>query len=107
MIEAGHASAIPDIEIAALEAEADDVEPMDIEGDEGVRTAARFFCQASSLGAVTSALKSAGWTVTTSELSYRAKSYPELSDTQREEVTKFLQELDGHDDVHRVHAALK
>jgi transcriptional/translational regulatory protein YebC/TACO1 len=56
---------------------------------------------------VTKALKAAGWTITTSELTYRAKEYPELSEQQREEVTAFLQGLDGHADVHRVHAALK
>jgi YebC/PmpR family DNA-binding regulatory protein len=107
MIEATHTTKIEDLDIAALEAEADDVEPMDVEDGDEAKSAARFFCQASSLGAVTAALKSAGWTVTTSELSYRAKSYPELSDAQREEVTNFLQELDGHDDVHRVHAAVR
>ena len=53
------------------------------------------------------ALKAAGWTITMSELSYRPKDYPELTDDQREEVTSFLQSLDEHDDVHRVHAAVK
>jgi len=105
MIEATHSDANQDHEMAALEAEADDAESM--EGEEATGTSARFFCQASSLDAVTRALKAAGWTVTTSELSYRAKSHPELSETQREEVTSFLQELDAHDDVHRIHAALK
>lgn len=107
LIEASHPEIIPDIETAALEAEADDVEPVDIEEGDAAKTAARFYSQPSSLGAVTAALKAAGWTVTTSELSYKAKSFPELSESQRDEVTKFLQELDGHDDVHRVHAALK
>jgi YebC/PmpR family DNA-binding regulatory protein len=104
MIEATHPTANQDYELAALEAEADDAEL--IEGEE-TGTSARFFCQASSLDAVTKALKAAGWTVTTSELSYRAKSYPELTDAQREEVTSFLQDVDAHDDVHRIHAALK
>jgi YebC/PmpR family DNA-binding regulatory protein len=105
MIEATHPTANHDYETAALEAEADDAEL--IEGEEVTGTSARFFCQASSLDAVTKALKSAGWTVTTSELSYRAKSCPELTDAQREEVTAFLQDVDAHDDVHRIHAALK
>jgi transcriptional/translational regulatory protein YebC/TACO1 len=56
---------------------------------------------------VTKALKAAGWQVTTSEMSYVPKEYPELTDAQREEVTEFLQTLDAHDDVHRVYAALK
>ena len=107
MIEASHDKVIEDIEMAALEAEADDVEPMEIEEGDAAKSAARFFCQAANLGAVTGALKGAGWTVTTSELSYRAKNHPELTDAQRDEVTAFLQELDAHDDVHRVQAALK
>lgn len=105
MIEATHPSANQDHEMAALEAEADDAEL--IEGEDATGSSARFFCQASNLDSVTKALKAAGWTVTTSELSYRAKSYPDLTDVQRDEVTNFLQELDAHDDVHRVHAALK
>jgi transcriptional/translational regulatory protein YebC/TACO1 len=79
---------------------------MDLEeGESGV--AARFFCQIANLDTVTKALKAAGWNVTTSEMTYRAKEYPELTDAQREEVTNFLQSLDEHADVHRVHAALK
>ena len=106
MIEATHADASIDIETAALEADADDMESMDLdEGETG--TAARFYCQSVNLDAVTKALKAAGWTITTSELTYRAKEYPELSEQQREEVTAFLQGLDGHADVHRVHAALR
>jgi YebC/PmpR family DNA-binding regulatory protein len=108
MIEAHHADKTQDIEIAALEAEADNVEPMELEGDEAAgHIGARFFCPMTSLDAVTKALKAAGWQVTTSEMSYQPKEYTELSDEQREEVTTFLQALDGHDDVHRVYAALK
>lgn len=108
MIEATHSDKAIDIETAALEADADDMEAMDLdEGETEAGTAARFYCQSSNLDTVTKALKAAGWTITTSELTYRAKEYPELSDGQREEVTNFLQGLDGHADVHRVHAALK
>lgn len=106
MVEASHADAASDIETAALEADADDVESMELEeGEAGV--SARFYCQSAKLDAVTKALKAAGWNITTSELTYRAKEYPELSEAQREEVTNFLQALDGHADVHRVHAALR
>ncbi len=106
MIEASHADKAQDIETAALEADADDVESMELEEDEA-GVGARFYCQSAKLDAVTKALKAAGWNITTSELTYRAKEYPELSEAQREEVTQFLQALDGHADVHRVHAALK
>ena len=106
MIEAHHAEQSIDAETSALEADADDLEPMELEdGESGV--AFRFFCPMDKLDTVTKALKAAGWNITTSEFTYRAKEYPELTEAQREEVTAFLQELDGHADVHRVHAALK
>lgn len=107
LIEASHATAGLDIEAAAITAEADDVEPAEAEGEDAGGTHARFFCQAASLDAVTKALKAAGWTVTTSELSYRQKSHPDLTDEQLAAVTGFLQKLDAHDDVHRVHVAMR
>ena len=33
--------------------------------------------------------------------------FPELTEAQQQEVGEFLQELDEHDDVHRVWAAVK
>ena len=108
LIEATHADKGIDIETAALEADADNVEPMETEDEEGAnQIGARFYCEKAKLDTVTKALKAAGWTVTTSELAYHAKDFPELSDAQREEVTKFLQALDENADVHRVYAALK
>ena len=41
---------------------------------------------------VTKALKAGGWNISTSEFTYRAKEYPELTDAQRDEVTSFLHE---------------
>jgi YebC/PmpR family DNA-binding regulatory protein len=106
MIEASHADKSIDTDTAALEADADDLEPMELEeGETGI--GCRFFCAMEKLDTVTKALKAAGWNVSTSEFTYRAKEYPELSEAQHEEVANFLQELDGHQDVHRVHAALK
>ena len=108
LVEAQHTDKSLDIEIAALEAEADNVEPLDLEEEEAAgHIGARFFCASSNLDIVTKALKAAGWNVTTSELIYHPKCYPELSEGQRDEVTNFLQALDGHADVHRVHAAMK
>jgi YebC/PmpR family DNA-binding regulatory protein len=106
MVEGSHSDAAMDAETAAIEADADDVEPMELdEGETG--TGARFYCPIANLDLVTKALKAAGWNVTTSEITYRAKECPELTEAQLEEVTTFLQGLDGHPDVHRVHAALK
>lgn len=108
LIEAQHTDKSLDIEVAALEAEADNVEPLELdEEDAAGHIGARFFCPIASLDSVTKALKAAGWSVTTSEMHYQPKDYPELSDAQRDEVTAFLQSLDGHADVHRVYAAMK
>lgn len=108
LIEAQHTDKSLDIEVAALEAEADNVEPLELdEEDAAGHLGARFFCPIASLDSVTKALKAAGWSVTTSEMHYQPKDYPELSDAQRDEVTAFLQSLDGHADVHRVYAAMK
>lgn len=108
LIEGQHSDKSLDIEVAALEAEADNVEPLELDEDEAAgHIGARFFCATTALDTVTKALKAAGWQITTSELHYQPKDCPELSEAQREEVTAFLQSLDGHADVHRVYAALK
>jgi YebC/PmpR family DNA-binding regulatory protein len=108
LIEATHADKGIDLETAALEADADNVETMELDEEEGDHLiGGRFYCEKARLDAVTKALKAAGWTITTSELAYHAKDFPELSEAQREEVTKFLQALDENTDVHRVYAALK
>lgn len=108
LIEGHHADAGQDIEIAALEAGADNVEPLELDDEEAAgHVGARFFTATTALDAVTKALKAAGWQITTSELHYHPKDCPELGEAEREEVTRFLQALDGHADVHRVHAALK
>jgi transcriptional/translational regulatory protein YebC/TACO1 len=52
-------------------------------------------------------LASNGWTVITSEIGFIPKVFPELSEAQQQEVGEFLHELDQHDDVHRVWAAVR
>jgi transcriptional/translational regulatory protein YebC/TACO1 len=56
---------------------------------------------------VTKFLKKAGWSVTTSEMSYIAKNAVEVSEAQKPAVIAFLNAIDEHDDVHRVYAAMK
>ena len=107
LVEASHADKAIDAETAALEADADDLEAMEADEESEGHANFRFYCASAKLDSVTKALKAAGWNITTSELTYRAKEYPELSEAQREEVTDFLQSMDGHPDVHRVHAALR
>ena len=110
LVEAHHADAAADIEGAAIEAGAQNVEPLThAENDdipEGV-TGARFIAERADLHTVSHWLAKSGWTVVTSELGYVAKNFPELTGQQRAEVGEFLTALDDNDDVHRVWAALK
>jgi YebC/PmpR family DNA-binding regulatory protein len=110
LVEAHHPDTAMDIEAAAIEAGAQNVEALaHAENDdipEGV-TGARFITERTDLHTVSQWLGQNGWTVVTSELGYVAKNFPELTDEQRTEVGEFLHSLDDNDDVHRVWAALK
>lgn len=107
MVEATHVDRALDMETVAIEAGAQNVEALPAgEVPEG-QMGARFLCDPPDLDAVAKFLAQAKWTVTTSEMSWVAKNYLELSEAERKEVTDFLNELDEHDDVHRVYAALK
>ena len=59
------------------------------------------------MAAVSKWLAANGWTVVTSEIGFVPKQFPELTEAQQTEVGEFLHELDEHDDVHRVWAAVK
>jgi transcriptional/translational regulatory protein YebC/TACO1 len=110
LVEAHTAKAGVDLEEAAIEAGANEVEPLahaqndDIPAD---ATGARFITDRTNTHGVSKWLAENGWTVVTSELGYVPKQCPELSEEQRAEVGAFLQALDDHDDVHRVWAAVK
>lgn len=107
VIEATHKDKSIDIEGAAIEAGAQNVEPLEsAEVPEG-NAGARFICDPSDLSVVSKALIDGGWSVSASELSYLAKNHAELSDDQRKEVTDFLNDIDDNDDVHRIYTALK
>jgi YebC/PmpR family DNA-binding regulatory protein len=107
IVEAHHPNAATDLETAAIEAGAQNVEPAEIDDLPEGHIGARFITERADLISVSQALKTAGWTVTTSEMGYVAKNYVEISDTQRAEVAEFLGTLDDHDDVHRVYVAMK
>jgi len=110
LVEAHHPDANIDREAAAIEAGANEVETLTSEQNDDIpegATGARFICDRAAVHAVSKWLSQNGWTVVTSELGYVPKNFPELSEQQRTEVGEFLQELDDHDDVHRVWAALK
>ena len=110
LVEAHTATAGADLEAAAIEAGANDFAPLThAENDdipEGV-TGARFITDRTGVHGVATWLKEHGWSVVTAELGYLPKNCPELDDTARGEVGEFLQELEDHDDVQRVWAALK
>lgn len=109
LIEA-HTAAAADLEAAAIEAGANDFEALTHAQNDDVpegATGARFIADRTAVHTVSSWLKANGWNVITAEIGYVAKQFPDLNDTQRAEVGEFLQELEDHDDVQRVWAALK
>jgi len=96
-----------DIEEAAIEAGAQEVEVLEGEEVEAGHLGASFYTDPSDLDAVNKALTQLGWSISKSELSYRAKDFPELNDEQKKEVGEFLSDIDDNDDVHRVHAGMR
>ena len=94
-----------DLEGAAIEAGAQDVEKL--EGVHEDHSGGRFFTDRTDMYPVAEALKKAGWHVASAELGYRGKDPVELAPDDHAKVAAFLERLDDHDDVHRVYAALK
>ena len=110
LVEAHRTGAGIDLEEAAIEAGANEVEPLAHEQNDDIpadATGARFICDRTAVHAVSQWLSKNGWSVVTSEFGYIAKNYPDLTEDQRGDVGEFLQALDDHDDVSRVWAALK
>jgi len=110
LVEAYTDKAGVDLEEAAIEAGANEVEPMTHEQNDDIpvdKTGARFITDRTATAAVTTWLKSNGWNVVTSEIGYVAKNFPTLTDERRAEAGEFLQALEEHDDVHRVWTAIK
>jgi YebC/PmpR family DNA-binding regulatory protein len=106
LVEAHHADAKLDLETVAIEAGAQNVEPVTDDVPAG-HVGARFYCDRADLDSVSKFLKQAGWNVTTSEMSHVAKNAVEVPEAQKPEVVAFLTALDEHDDVHRVYTAMK
>ena len=110
IVEAHHPEANIDRETAAIEAGANEFEPLTHEQNDDILAAAsgaKFICERTAVSAVSKWLAANGWTVVTSEIGYVPKQLPELAPAQHEEVGEFLHALDEHDDVHRVWAAVK
>ena len=107
VVEASHPDANRDAEGDAIEAGAQEIEPMDQdEAPKGVK-AARFLTDIKDLDPVAKALKKVGWMILASEIRYVPKNPVAVPAAAEKEVTEFLNALDDHEDVHRVYAALK
>ena len=107
VIEATHADPNRDAEGDAIEAGAQEIEPLEADEVPEGRKGARFLTGIKDLDTVTKALKTAGWTVIAAEIRHVAKNFAEVSGAARKEVEDFLTALDDHDDVHRVYVAMK
>lgn len=105
IVEATHEGQTMDLESVAIEAGAQNVEPLEHPPEDHV--GARFFTDRTDLDAVTSVLRKGGWSVTASEMGYVAKEPMELPEDQRKDVEAFLEAIDDHDDCHRIYTALK
>ena len=101
MIEATADNKDADVEVAAIEAGAQDFEPADEDGN------ALFITETTDLDAVCKALPAQGFSVISAKLGYRPKNPVTLaSDAEREEVEAFLEAMDADDDVQNVYVGL-
>ncbi|HOW64505.1 MAG TPA: YebC/PmpR family DNA-binding transcriptional regulator [Candidatus Paceibacterota bacterium] len=110
LVEAYHSDTATDLETAAIEAGANEVESLTSEQNDDIPSGvagARFITDRTAIHAVSRWLTQNGWIVITSEMGYLPKQYPALTEAQQADVGEFLQALDDHDDVHRVWAALR
>src|SRR5437764_14009022 len=107
VVEATHTDGSRDAESDAIEAGAQEIEPLEPEEVPEGQKGARFLTEIKDLDAVSKALKAAGWNILSSEIRFLAKTFPSLDETARKDVTDFLNALDDHEDVHRVYAAVK
>lgn len=100
LIEARATGKDADVEVAAIEAGAQDFEPVD---EEGVNL---FITEPTDLDAVCRALPNFGFTVESAKIGYRPKNPVSLSGADLEEVEAFLSAIDAHDDVQDVYVGL-
>jgi len=107
IVEATVAKSGLDIEEAAIESGAQNVEAMDGEDVPEGATGAIFYAETSDLDAVNKSLTEKGWLVSKAELGYLAKNMVDLTADARKEVEQFLGDINDYDDVHRVYTAIK
>ena len=107
VVEATHTDAARDPEGDAIEAGAQEIEPLEVDEIPPGQKGARFLTGIKDLDHVAKFLKVAGWKIVTSEFRYVAKNFTGLDAAAHKQVVDFLTALDDHDDVHRVYAAMK
>src|ERR1017187_763537 len=92
LVEAHHANAAQDLETVAIEAGAQNVEPLESDDVPEGHLGARFFCDRPDLDAVSKFLTKSGWIVTASEMSHVAKNPVDVPEPQKPEVIAFRSE---------------
>ncbi len=110
IVEAFHEDPSSDLETAAIEAGANDVEALAHESNDDIPqgvAGARFITDRTATASVSKWLSANGWKVVTSELGYVPKQYISLTEQESAATGEFLHDLDDHDDVHRVWAAIR
>jgi YebC/PmpR family DNA-binding regulatory protein len=107
VVEATHTDRTRDPEGDAIEAGAQNVEPLEAEEVPEGSIGHRFLSDTKDLAAVSSWLVKAGWKILASEMRYIVKTPVELAAAHQKEVLDFLHALDDHDDVHHVYAGLR
>lgn len=107
VVEATHTDPNRDAEADAIEAGAQEIEPLEAEDTPAGHKGARFLVQLKDLDSVSKALKAGGWNIIAAEMRYLAKNFVEVNETAHKEIVDFLNALDDHDDVQKVYAAFK
>jgi len=89
------------------EEEAIEVGANEVEKDSGSQSDHYvFYANPEDLDMVRKGLEGRGWKVHSAELSYKAKNKTSLTGEQKAAVVAFLQELNDHEDTHKIHATL-
>jgi len=106
VVEATHTDKSRDPESDAIEAGAQDVEALEADEVPEGALGSRFLTDLKDLAAVSSWITKAGWKISASEMRYIGKTPVKLDEAAHKEVAAFLNEIDDHDDVHHVYAAM-
>jgi YebC/PmpR family DNA-binding regulatory protein len=106
VIEATHTDKARDPEGDAIEAGAQNVEALEADEIPEGSIGSRFLTDPKDLASVSTWLAKAGWKIGASEHRWIGKNPVTVTGTDHAEVAAFLNDLDDHDDVHRVYAAL-